>query len=108
MGVGLARALVLLIAAALAAPQDAWAGKRGGGSRSGMKSGAVHHHHHRALSSSAFFVWSPWRYPGSYYYPYPYPLAMRYAEPAGPMYIKQYAGYPDATDCPGGWARVVQ
>jgi hypothetical protein len=117
-------AIAFLTALAVAAPDDAWAGKRGGGARSGARSGAHHHHHHsRAVYSSAFFFGSPWWY-GPHYYPYP--PAIAYVEPAAPIYVEQYVGeptpgtteviycpnrgayYPDATDCPGGWARVVQ
>ena len=124
-GLGKAAAAVaaLVVAAAIAWPDDAWAGKRGGGSRGGASSGAHHHHHHHAVASSAFFFWSPWWY-GPHYYPYP--PAVQYVEPAGPIYVEQYVGeptpgttdvvycpnrgayYPDATDCPGGWARVVR
>jgi len=124
-GLGKAAAgVALVVAAAIAAPDDAWAGKRGGGSRSGARSGTAHHHHHHHGSfHSAFLFWSPWWY-GPYYYPYP--PAVAYVEPAAPIYVEQYVGepipgttdviycpnrgayYPDATDCPGGWARVVQ
>jgi len=123
-GLGKAAAgVALVVAAAIAAPDDAWAGKRGGGSRSGARSGTAHHHHHHHGSfHSAFLFWSPWY--GPYYYPYP--PAVAYVEPAAPIYVEQYVGepspgttdviycpnrgayYPDATDCPGGWARVIQ
>ena len=120
-------AIAIAAALAVALPGDVDARGKSGARSGGARSGAHHHHHrHHGSFHSAFFFWSPWWYPGAYYYPYPSPPAVRYVEPAGPVYIEQFVGeptpgtteviwcrnrgayYPDATDCPGGWARVVE
>jgi hypothetical protein len=111
----IARVAVVLTLAIVAAPENAWAGKgRGGGHRSGARSGPVHHHRHSHFHG-AFFFGTPFWYPRPYYAYSPAPL----------IYVEQYPGeptpgtrdvifcpnrnayYPDATDCPGGWARVI-
>ena len=109
----IARVAVVVTLAIVAAPENAWAGKGRGGHRSGARSGPVHHHHSRFHGS--FFLGTPFWYPRPYY---------AYS-PAPPIYVEQYLGeptpdtrdvifcpnrnayYPDATDCPGGWQRVI-
>jgi hypothetical protein len=116
----------LILAAALglcAAPEEAWAHKGGGAKRSGgAKPAGVHHFHrfhHRPFHRAFFFG-----YPGVYSRPY-YPYWAPAPGAEYPVYIEQFPGeptpqttdlvfcpsrgayYPDATDCPGGWARVI-
>ena len=111
----IARVAVVVTLAIMAVPDDAWAGRgRGSGHRSGARSGPVHHHHHSNFHGS-FFFGTPFWYPRPYYV----------YSPAPTIYVEQYLGeptpdtrdvifcpnrnayYPDATDCPGGWARVI-
>jgi hypothetical protein len=115
----IARVAVVVTLAILAAPDDAWAGRgRGSGHRSGARSAPVHHHHPHFHGS--FFLGTPFWVPRPYY---AYPALPYLVSP--PTYVERYGGeptpdtrdvifcpnrnayYPDATDCPGGWARVI-
>jgi hypothetical protein len=123
-------AVITASALALVAGSEAWAGRGQGGGRSGAaRTGGAHHHHHhsRAFVGGTFFFGGP-LYPYPYYpnsyYPYPYVGAAQ--GPAPTTYIEQYRGtptrdtqdwivcpssggtYPAVTECPGGWARVVE
>jgi hypothetical protein len=111
--------LIAIVALAVSVPDAAWAHGRGGG-RSGAKTGSGLRHAHRHHSFSGAFVFgSPWWYRGGYAYA---PVAP-YPEP--PVYVERFPGeptpgtserifcpnrgayYPDATECPGGWQRVI-
>jgi hypothetical protein len=110
--------LAVVAAIAVALPDAAWARGRGG-ARSGAKSGFAHRHAHGHAFSGAFVFGSPWWYRGGYAYA---PVAP-YPEP--PVYVERFPGeptpgtterifcpnrgayYPDATECPGGWQRVI-
>jgi hypothetical protein len=123
-----AKAVVSIVAALataslLALPDEAWAGRgggrHGGGKQSGSRSGHSHHHVHRSvLIGGALFY--PWPY--SYYFQ---PLLPEIQEPWPVVYVEQFPGtptpdtkdwiycpgkaasYPDVTECPGGWQRVI-
>ncbi|MBI3370188.1 MAG: hypothetical protein HY017_00325 [Betaproteobacteria bacterium] len=104
---------VLATIAVLALPDEAWA--RRGGARSG--------HFHRNVLRPAFVggaLFYPWPY--SYHF---YPLPSGFREPGRVVYVEQFSGtltpdtidwiycpsltasYPEVTDCPGGWQRVI-
>lgn len=110
-------ALGLVVAIAVAIPDVASAHGRGGGARTG--SGHRHAHRHHSFIGVFGFA-SPWWYRGGYAYA---PVAP-YPEP--PVYVERFPGeptpgttgrifcpnrgayYPDATQCPGGWQRVIE
>jgi hypothetical protein len=121
-------AVLAASALALVASSDLWAGRGNGGGHSGRAhaSGARPHHHSRAFVGGTFFFGAPlYPYP-SRYYPYPYPYLGAAQGPVPTTYIEQYRGtptpdtqdwivcptsggtYPNVTECPGGWARVVE
>jgi len=111
-------ALAVFSAVAVAVPDIAWAHGRGG-ARSSARAGSGHRHALRHSFSGAFVFGAPWWYRGGYAYapvvPYPEP----------PVYVERFSGeptpgtterifcpnrgayYPDATECPGGWQRVI-
>jgi hypothetical protein len=111
------------LALALPPAGDAWARGRHSGARpagSAPHWRGPHHSHFRAsttflFAGPAFFFGAP-----AYYYAPLYP-----GEPAPTIYIERYDGtpqpgsaehflcpssgesYPEAAECPGGWARVI-
>ena len=105
--------LLAAIATTLALPQASWAARRGG----------WHGGWHRPHGHVVFFVGAP-----AYFYGVPaYYYAPPYAVPQPPtVYIEKYPGvptpgtqelfmcpatgqyYPDAQECAGGWARVIE
>ena len=114
--------LVAVAALAVAVPDIAWAhGGRGGG-RSGARAGSGQRHafRHHSFVGGGFVLGSPWWYRGG---AYAYAPVAPYPEP--PVYIERFPGeptpgtterifcpnrgayYPDATECPGGWQRVI-
>ena len=103
---------VLLLAAG-----GSWAAGPGGGqSGGGHRSGGAHHHgghsHARVFISAPLFF-----YPGPYSYypapaystPVPPPIYIEQPGPAAEYWFCPGAGgyYPQVTDCPGGWRRVL-
>jgi hypothetical protein len=116
-------AIAVVALALVAAQEDAWArGKSGAGHRGGARSSASGHHSHPLHRPRIFlFGAAPLLYPRPYY---AYPYALPYS-PVPPVYVEQYPGtptpgttelifcpsrgayYPDATECPGGWQRVI-
>ena len=129
----LIRTAVLAAAAVsiVAAPNGAWAGKRGGGHGSGAhSSGAGGGFHHSA--GGGFFIGAPFGYQYYPYYPYyhyappPYYYDPDYGKPQYDLptiYVEKFEGaptpetqgdifcpdrgayYPEVQDCPGGWQR---
>ena len=129
----LIRTAVLAAAAVsiVAAPNGAWAGKRGGGHASGAhSSGAGGGFHHSA--GGGFFIGAPFGYQYYPYYPYyhyappPYYYGPDYGKPRYDLptvYVEKFEGaptpetqgdifcpdrgayYPEVQDCPGGWQR---
>ena len=112
----------LATASLLALPDVAWArggGHHGGGHHGGSCSGLSHHHVHGTV-----FVGGALFYPGPYSY-YFYPVLAGVQEQGPILYVEQFSGtptpdtkdwiycpnlaasYPDVTDCPGGWQRVI-
>jgi hypothetical protein len=109
---------VAFLASALAA-SDSWARGHGGGGghHSGKSAGRSHHHG----AGATFFVGAEYFLPAPYYYGPDY--AERWTPPAA--YVEKFEGtptpetqdwifcpsrgasYPDVTDCPGGWERVI-
>ena len=113
--------VVLAAVSLIALPDLAWG--RGGGHGGGGHSGGSHsgHHHH---GYGAVFIGGALLYPWPYSYGF-YPL-WDDLEPLGPVvYVEQFTGtptpetkdwiycpakaasYPDVTECPGGWQRVI-
>ena len=98
--------------------------------RSPMPGIAPHHFHHHG--QAVFFVGAPflfWSWPYGYYYaPPPYYYGPDYVarEAMPPVYVEKFDGtptpqtpgeiycpsktahYPDVTDCPNGWQRIIR
>ncbi len=111
------RLFVALLTLALAMPPAEAHGRSGG--KSG---GRPHHHHARSgISVGALFLLPPLLFYDSpaYLYSPPYPGAQpsRFIEqaPEGPqpgttdrfLCPQLWQEYPDVTECPGGWARII-
>jgi hypothetical protein len=108
----------------VALPDCAWAGKsRGGGGHGGAAhSGSRHHHHYRGYGG--LFIGGGFAYGWPYSYGlYPFWESVEQSWPL--LYIEQFPGsptpetqgwihcpandasYPEVTDCPGGWQRII-
>ena len=136
MAIGI-RAAAWVVGALLAATflSDSWAGRSGG--RGGGRSAAAgashypgsyghHSHHPHHGHGTAFFIGGTyWPYfPPPYPYYYPPGYSVPYQDP-GTVYVERFDGtptadtpgdifcpsadayYPDVTECPNGWQRVI-